>query len=58
MTNKSVPNQGQNAGTNRSVRQSKSMGVKSSKSSKRIKTETKAKQGEKKKDPDNGTRRN
>jgi hypothetical protein len=57
MTNKSVPNQGQNAGTNRSVRQSKSTGAKSSKNSKRIKTETKAKQDEKTKDPDDGTRR-
>ena len=57
MNNKSVSNQNQNAGTNRSVRQSKSTGVKSTKNSKRTKTETKAKQGEKTKDPDNGTRR-
>jgi hypothetical protein len=53
VTNKSVSNPGQNAATNRSVRQSKSTGVKSSKSTKRIKTEAKTKQGEKTKDSDN-----
>lgn len=53
VTNKSVSNPGQKAAANRSVRQSKTTGVKSSKSTKRIKTETKTKQGEKTKDSDN-----